>query len=466
MVIAHNGKCADRLTSRCDGAKRVNRLLRVKFDDRPAKNKMTLNSVYSLVVKVSIGLLRDDVDAVFCAEQSDVLEAAVCQTRKYPKTRVQATKAHVSETISSTEEDIGGVKTETWTLLSNATFAKHHKQPQEFLEGTAKSREVIKTMCDEAFRILCKEKEARPTIVSEKLQLWGAGSPLNVWKADDGCPFVWDHLNQIGIVGDWLCSPSIQGAWESGHALGASLFKDTADSTVAVTTNLSRGLSGRFLPTSNNATSKRPMQEEGARVLVVGAGLVGALTAKLLRRERSDIHISVWEKARGAGGRASTTRFDGISANTGCQYLSSSDGTSAASILLDEVSTLGLAVRLEKESSVARSQCFRGVKVDWAATKGTSSIVKHFLSTSTNELRFGTRVKSLRQVNGRWSVSLSREKKSSSSPSSGNLNNEYDMVVLAMPPTEAARVLASNVDLRRRCQQATKRPSAYSRAGR
>ncbi|XP_052833789.1 renalase [Octopus bimaculoides] len=38
-----------------------------------------------------------------------------------------------------------------------------------------------------------------------------------------------------------------------------------------------------------------------SRVLIVGAGISGALTAALLRKELSHVHISVWEKARGAG---------------------------------------------------------------------------------------------------------------------------------------------------------------------
>ena len=38
-----------------------------------------------------------------------------------------------------------------------------------------------------------------------------------------------------------------------------------------------------------------------ARVLVVGAGITGALTAALLRREFANVQISVWEKARGPG---------------------------------------------------------------------------------------------------------------------------------------------------------------------
>jgi hypothetical protein len=51
IVIAHNGKCADRLTSKTP-AKRLNALLKVQFNDQPSTTKMTLNSIYSLVVNI------------------------------------------------------------------------------------------------------------------------------------------------------------------------------------------------------------------------------------------------------------------------------------------------------------------------------------------------------------------------------------------------------------------------------
>ena len=31
----------------------------------------------------------------------------------------------------------------------------------------------------------------------------------------------WDHINKIGVTGDWLKRPSICGAWESGDEFGA-----------------------------------------------------------------------------------------------------------------------------------------------------------------------------------------------------------------------------------------------------
>ena len=201
VVIAHNGKCADRLTSKI-GCKRINQLLRVKFDDRPASNKMTLNSIYSLIVEIQKDVLREDVEGIFCSDRSNVLDSMFCQTRKYAPAKETKTK-----------------ETETWTLLSNATYAKANKQPQEHLDGTKLSQTIVQAMLKEMHNVagVDKRKSMDLNVVKRtKLQLWGAGVPLNTWKAKDGSCFLWDEDNQIGVVGDWLKDASLYGAWESG----------------------------------------------------------------------------------------------------------------------------------------------------------------------------------------------------------------------------------------------------------
>ncbi|CAE8720243.1 unnamed protein product, partial [Polarella glacialis] len=71
------------------------------------------------------------------------------------------------------------------------------------------------------------------------------------------------------------------------------------------------------------------------RVLVVGGGCTGACAAMLLRKKLGpDASIEIWEKARGFGGRMTTTRQDvageTVRADVGAQYLSAdlSDPTS------------------------------------------------------------------------------------------------------------------------------------------
>ena len=56
---------------------------------------------------------------------------------------------------------------------------------------------------------------------------------------------------------------------------------------------------------------------------VVGGGLTAAATCSLLP-DRSSLEVTVWDKARGAGGRMSTARtatVDGCTADLGAQYI-------------------------------------------------------------------------------------------------------------------------------------------------
>merc|ERR1719426_554681 len=74
------------------------------------------------------------------------------------------------------------------------------------------------------------------------------------------------------------------------------------------------------------------------RILVVGAGATGACTALRLRSKLGkDAGITVWEKARGAGGRMSTNRQDsiGVRADMGAPYLSLDGQDSDCSAIAD-----------------------------------------------------------------------------------------------------------------------------------
>eukprot|EP00472_Partenskyella_glossopodia_P009496 CAMPEP_0197517788 /NCGR_PEP_ID=MMETSP1318-20131121/2864_1 /TAXON_ID=552666 /ORGANISM="Partenskyella glossopodia, Strain RCC365" /LENGTH=274 /DNA_ID=CAMNT_0043067633 /DNA_START=244 /DNA_END=1068 /DNA_ORIENTATION=- len=55
--------------------------------------------------------------------------------------------------------------------------------------------------------------------VTSQLQLWGAGQPGNIYH--DVC-FL-DPVTNVGICGDWMVAPSVEGAALSGVALGDSL---------------------------------------------------------------------------------------------------------------------------------------------------------------------------------------------------------------------------------------------------
>ena len=177
IVIAHNGKCADRITNSTP-ARRVNKLLQVTFSDKPNPAKMTLNAVYSLVVEVDKNTFSNNFEGSFLSKSS-VLSWIACNTRKY---KLQG-------------------PTEIWTFLSTPAFAKQHKVPQEHLKGTDTEQLVVEAMVTEAFSYMGKAEggvDVRDLVKNFKLQLWGAGVPTNVWKSDDSKQFIWDPEFNIG----------------------------------------------------------------------------------------------------------------------------------------------------------------------------------------------------------------------------------------------------------------------------
>jgi predicted NAD/FAD-dependent oxidoreductase len=218
VVIAHNGKCADRLMSRTP-AKALHSLLRTNFNANvPAwgGKKMTLNSIYSLTIALKketspfAQVLKDDVISAFIKNEPK-LRFLTCQTRKY---------------IPEKDKD----DIEVWTILSSATFAKKHKGPQENLPNET-IEEVTNLMLESLGESLGLKKGLlhEGVILDSRLQLWGAAVPLNCYRwnnedneeksrdLNDG--FVFDSEYAVGACGDWLLDPSILGAWESGRRL-------------------------------------------------------------------------------------------------------------------------------------------------------------------------------------------------------------------------------------------------------
>merc|ERR1711965_390409 len=126
------------------------------------------------------------------------------------------------------------------------------------------------------------------------------------------------------------------------------------------------------------------------RVLIVGAGHSGSLTCFHLRRAlRERVRIDVADMARGAGGRMSTTRYEGdkaggsVRANTGAQYVSAAS-RDAADLLEAVCASNGVAAcALEKIADPApRALHFRddGAAYEhWLPRDGTNGVVKQFL---------------------------------------------------------------------------------------
>lgn len=238
LVIAHNGKCADRLMSKTP-AKDFHRLLQVNFAPFVPKaggKKMTLNSLYSLSFAIRTSdsplakaLPADNFTSGFVKNNQN-LRFLSCNTRKHEM-----------------EGDDDGI--EVWTVLSSAKFGKAHKGPQENLpdELVEKVTGLLYDSIEQAL-VLPKGSLRGPEdgpvgkgrILESRLQLWGAGVPLNTWVPDNSAVegFIYDGEYGVGACGDWLLDPSLAGAWESGRRLAGFIASDSNKETA--------GLQGKF----------------------------------------------------------------------------------------------------------------------------------------------------------------------------------------------------------------------------
>lgn len=204
LIVAHNGKCADRLMSKTP-AKAIHDLLRVNFAPSVPQHggkRMTLNSIYSLTIALpKNSAIAACLPANFLGgfiQNDKALRFLSCQSRKY----------------ESMEKDV-----EIWTILSSSNFVKSHKAPQEFLPNEVV--EEVTLLLIEALKSLFGVTVGSIKPIERRLQLWGAGVPLNTWENGKG--FLYDAESAVGVCGDWLLDSSIAGAWTSGRLLADHL---------------------------------------------------------------------------------------------------------------------------------------------------------------------------------------------------------------------------------------------------
>ncbi|XP_076024011.1 renalase [Genypterus blacodes] len=160
-----------------------------------------------------------------------------------------------------------------------------------------------------------------------------------------------------------------------------------------------------------------------SRVLIVGAGPTGSLCAALLRREKKDaVKITVWDKARGAGGRMSTYRPPDPSchsADLGAQYVSVSPSYAQShSSVYAELQSCGVLRPLDALIQGSQHRDSR----DFVCPQGMSAISRHYLSQAGADLCFENHVTALYRSGASWEVHRKLGRSQS-----------FDAVVLTMP---------------------------------
>lgn len=207
VVVAHNGKCANRLLHR-SGAPLVHAQMK----------RLKLNSVWAVVCEFDEPL-GAPWDCAF-VHGSDVLAMATNQSAKL-------------------EQPPEAAGREVWTLLSTAAYGKANKVPQENVPR-AKAEQVGREMVEALAEALGSPE--LPPSRALRTQLWGAALPTN----SPGVPCVFDGASRVGIAGDWLLGAGVEAAHASAAAMAGVIARAVDAPDAAAVRALSVGLHDRL----------------------------------------------------------------------------------------------------------------------------------------------------------------------------------------------------------------------------
>ncbi|XP_059707050.1 renalase isoform X5 [Haemorhous mexicanus] len=185
-----------------------------------------------------------------------------------------------------------------------------------------------------------------------------------------------------------------------------------------------------------------------ARVLVVGAGLTGAAGAALLRGAPRG-QVAVWDKARGAGGRMSTTRADRGSADLGAQFVTCEPELAGPRLsFYEELVTHGI---LKPLTAPVEGMVVREGSCNFVAPQGISSVVKYYLEQSGADVSYEQQVTDISLRDGRWEVS-----RKAGPP------EHFDVVILTMPVPQILQLQGDIVSIINESQKQQLESVSYS----
>ncbi|WMV11719.1 hypothetical protein MTR67_005104 [Solanum verrucosum] len=187
IVIAHNGKCANRLLA-ASGLPLIAKQMK----------RLELSSIWALL-------------AAFEDPLPTALNAASLPFEGAFVKGVESVSWMANNTKKLLASDSGP---QCWTFFSTATFGKQNKVPQESIPN-ATAEKVKEAMLEGVEKALGLSKSSLKKPFYTKLQLWGAALPTNT----PGIPCFFDPRGRAGICGDWLLGSSLEAAALSGIAL-------------------------------------------------------------------------------------------------------------------------------------------------------------------------------------------------------------------------------------------------------
>ncbi|GAQ83486.1 hypothetical protein KFL_001500160 [Klebsormidium nitens] len=221
VVIAHNGKCANRL------------LAPAGVPEVAAQMKsLRLSSIWALLAAFDKPLpLPPEIDAAFVQDVPSVSWA--CNNNRKLKRSGP----------------------ECWTLFSTAGYGKDNKVPQEAVPAPVAAK-VTREMLDGFEDAWGVSRGTFPAPIFTKTQLWGAALPTNT----PGVPCIFDPLGRVGICGDWLLGSSMQDAVLSGRAMALQIA-EFCQRRGAGTESLASGLTKRLRPVAGHDIGSFPVTE-------------------------------------------------------------------------------------------------------------------------------------------------------------------------------------------------------------
>lgn len=178
-----------------------------------------------------------------------------------------------------------------------------------------------------------------------------------------------------------------------------------------------------------------------SKVLIVGGGLTSAVTASLLNKsiQIPNTELCVWDKARGCGGRMSTSRLSSslkitCSADLGAQYITAtSEYQRRHSKYYEELKSNELITPLKLP---IEGQKPNQHTTDYVCPSGSSSLVKHFFNKASVQVQYDKRVTKIDTSEQQWRVSTEY----------GDIES-FDAVILTMPVPQILELLSHTPEI-------------------
>ncbi|KAK1288862.1 hypothetical protein QJS10_CPB19g01151 [Acorus calamus] len=225
IVIAHNGKCANRLLS-SSGLPLLMKQMK----------SLELSSIWALLAAFEKPLI------VPARENFTPFEGAFVKG-------VDSISWMANNTNKLRSQSDGP---QCWTFFSTASYGKQNKVPQENIPNVT-AEKVKRDMLEGVEVAIGLSRGSLEQPIYTRVQLWGAALPTNT----PNIPCIFDPYGRAGICGDWLLGSSVEAAALSGMAL-ADHIADYFESGGARPDEFAIGLHDAFQPIKGHDIGQFP----------------------------------------------------------------------------------------------------------------------------------------------------------------------------------------------------------------